>query len=124
VRYDALKAYLEKNEKGSTRWRAIRKIFTVGSTSGARHTGRRRKTKEDDERRLSADCIALLDQLPEWDWRNAREDKWPSKYNALKAGSTRRTEGALLPRCEYYYVETGQREYRIIENNYEKTTRT
>jgi hypothetical protein len=39
---------------------------------------------ETDPTRLSADRIALLEQLPGWTW-NALDEKWPSKYEALRA---------------------------------------
>ena len=40
---------------------------------------------EGHPRRLSAERIELLEQLPWWDWGSSRVEIWPSRYEALKA---------------------------------------
>ena len=77
--YEALRAHLEAN---GGEYPVHRDAAGLGRWVITQRQAYRRP--ETDPRRLSADRIALLEQLPGWTWI-ARNDMWQSQYDALEA---------------------------------------
>ena len=79
AQYEALKAHLEANDGA---YPAQGDAAGLGTWINNQRTAY--KKPEGDPARLAADRIALLEQLPGWTW-NAHDEKWQSKYEALRA---------------------------------------
>ena len=83
ARYDALKAFLEKNGGKYPVWGSPTRL--------GRWINDQRKAYRKGLKRLSADRIALLEKLRGWTW-NAKVDK-TSKTDAMASRPDRRSAG-------------------------------